>query len=101
MQALRAGDRIYDLCDSKDGLKDGLIDDPRRCDCQALPRPAEMRRKAPMPRNWLHRPRKSGALEKIYGDVVGRWQARSSGAEAGGAANNTAVTRKGHRGWQN
>lgn len=24
--------RIYGLCDDKDGLKDGLIDDPRRCD---------------------------------------------------------------------
>jgi feruloyl esterase len=26
--------RIYDTCDAKDGLKDGLIDDPRRCDFQ-------------------------------------------------------------------
>jgi feruloyl esterase len=25
-------DRVYALCDEKDGLKDGLIDDPRRCD---------------------------------------------------------------------
>ena len=25
-------DRIYEQCDAKDGLKDGLIDDPRRCD---------------------------------------------------------------------
>jgi hypothetical protein len=25
-------DRIYARCDDKDGLKDGLIDDPRRCD---------------------------------------------------------------------
>ena len=24
--------RVYDQCDAKDGLKDGLIDDPRRCD---------------------------------------------------------------------
>jgi hypothetical protein len=24
--------RIYEQCDAKDGLKDGLIDDPRRCD---------------------------------------------------------------------
>ncbi len=23
---------VYDYCDAKDGLKDGLIDDPRRCD---------------------------------------------------------------------
>lgn len=26
--------RVYELCDTKDGLKDGLIDDPRRCDFQ-------------------------------------------------------------------
>jgi tannase/feruloyl esterase len=25
-------DRVYDQCDAKDGLKDGLIDDPRKCD---------------------------------------------------------------------
>ena len=24
--------RVYDSCDARDGLKDGLIDDPRRCD---------------------------------------------------------------------
>jgi feruloyl esterase len=24
--------RVYEQCDAKDGLKDGLIDDPRRCD---------------------------------------------------------------------
>jgi feruloyl esterase len=32
MPALAA--KIYDSCDAKDGLKDGLIDDPRRCDFQ-------------------------------------------------------------------
>lgn len=28
-------DRVYARCDEKDGLKDGLIDDPRRCDFRA------------------------------------------------------------------
>jgi len=28
--------RIYESCDAKDGLKDGLIDDPRRCDFQPV-----------------------------------------------------------------
>ncbi|MBI1787336.1 MAG: tannase/feruloyl esterase family alpha/beta hydrolase [Acidobacteria bacterium] len=28
-------DRVYAKCDAGDGLKDGLIDDPRRCDFQA------------------------------------------------------------------
>ncbi len=27
-------DHVYEQCDAKDGLKDGLIDDPRRCDFQ-------------------------------------------------------------------
>ena len=26
------GDRVYERCDAVDGLRDGLIDDPRRCD---------------------------------------------------------------------
>ena len=36
--------RVYEQCDAKDGLKDGLIDDPRRCGFQSardLPRCAE------------------------------------------------------------
>ena len=36
--------RVYEQCDAKDGLKDGLIDDPRRCDFKAardLPHCAE------------------------------------------------------------
>jgi feruloyl esterase len=32
MPALAA--KIYESCDAKDGLKDGIIDDPRRCDFQ-------------------------------------------------------------------
>src|SRR4029453_10049723 len=28
-------DRVYERCDATDGLKDGLIDDPRRCDFRA------------------------------------------------------------------
>src|SRR5580692_2846268 len=36
--------RVYEQCDAKDGLKDGLIDDPRRCDfkpARDLPRCGE------------------------------------------------------------
>ena len=61
-------DRIYALCDEKDGLKDGLIDDPRRCDF----RPA---RDLPQCAEGSDRPdcftaAQSGSLEKIYGDVT-------------------------------
>lgn len=41
---LLLADRIYARCDEKDGLKDGLIDDPRRCDfdpTRDLPRCSE------------------------------------------------------------
>ena len=36
--------KVYEQCDAKDGLKDGVIDDPRRCDFKAardLPKCAE------------------------------------------------------------
>ncbi len=33
-------DRIYEHCDAKDGLKDGLIDDPRKCDFKSFARSA-------------------------------------------------------------
>ena len=60
-------DRVYAQCDAKDGLRDGLIDDPRRCGFQ----PSQ------------HLPKCDGgdgpdcftegqirSLENIYGDVV-------------------------------
>jgi len=60
-------ERIYSLCDDKDGLKDGLIDDPRRCNFQ----PAR-----DLPRCDAGGDKPScftlaeiGTLEKIYGDL--------------------------------
>lgn len=60
-------DRIYSLCDAKDGLKDGLIDDPRRCDFQPG-------RDLPLCAAGGDTPQcfttaQIGALEKIYGDL--------------------------------
>ncbi|MBL8173062.1 MAG: tannase/feruloyl esterase family alpha/beta hydrolase [Bryobacterales bacterium] len=60
-------DRIYSLCDAKDGLKDGLIDDPRRCDFQPardLPRCA-----AAEDHSNCFSVAQIGTLEKIYGDI--------------------------------
>jgi hypothetical protein len=59
--------RIYDSCDAKDGLKDGIIDDPRRCDFQ----PA---RDLPKCEAGADRPdcftsSQIGTLEKIYAEV--------------------------------
>lgn len=64
-------ERIYELCDDKDGLKDGLIDDPRRCGFQPS---RDLARCAPAAA--LDDPRcftspQIGALEKIYGDIRG------------------------------
>jgi feruloyl esterase len=79
IQALRAvpipyaklsllADRVYALCDEKDGLKDGLIDDPRRCDFRPsrdLPKCAEG-----MDGADCFTVAQIGTLEKIYGDVM-------------------------------
>jgi hypothetical protein len=61
-------DRVYEQCDAKDGLKDGLIDDPRRCDfvpVRDLPHCAEGTDKSD-----CFTADQIRALELIYGDVV-------------------------------
>lgn len=60
-------DRIYAACDEKDGLKDGLIDDPRKCGFSAsrdLPKCAAEDGPDCFTAGQI------AALEKIYGDVV-------------------------------
>jgi feruloyl esterase len=60
-------ERIYAHCDEKDGLKDGLIDDPRRCGFQPardLPRCT-----ASDDNSKCFTAAQIGALEKIYGDI--------------------------------
>jgi feruloyl esterase len=60
-------ERIYAQCDEKDGLKDGLIDDPRRCGFQPardLPRCTAADDNAK-----CFTAAQIGALEKIYGDI--------------------------------
>jgi len=62
-------ERVYAQCDEKDGLKDGLIDDPRRCDFQPsrdLPRCAEGAEN-----DRCFTTAQIGTLETIYGDVTG------------------------------
>jgi len=64
--------RVYDQCDAKDGLKDGLIDDPRRCDfkpARDLLHCAEGTDEANcFTTDQIH------ALERIYGDVMSNGQ---------------------------
>ncbi|MBL8233091.1 MAG: tannase/feruloyl esterase family alpha/beta hydrolase [Bryobacterales bacterium] len=60
-------ERIYAKCDEKDGLKDGLIDDPRLCDFKAsrdLPRCAQGDDNVK-----CFTEAQTGTLEKIYGDI--------------------------------
>ncbi|MBM3812784.1 MAG: tannase/feruloyl esterase family alpha/beta hydrolase [Acidimicrobiia bacterium] len=60
--------RVYEACDAKDGLKDGLIDDPRLCaysPAKDLPRCAG----ADGPDCFTDA--QSKALETLYGDVHG------------------------------
>lgn len=60
-------ERIYAGCDAKDGLKDGIIDDPRRCGFQPsrdLPHCA-----AGADNNQCFTAAQIGALEKLYADI--------------------------------
>ena len=59
--------RVYDACDAKDGLKDGLIDNPLRCDF----RPArDLPRCDGADRENCFTAGQIAVLEKIYGDVM-------------------------------
>ncbi len=60
--------RVYDQCDAKDGLKDGVIEDPRRCDfkpARDLPHCAEGTDQADCFTSG-----QIAALGRIYGDVM-------------------------------
>ena len=65
-------EKIYANCDAKDGLKDGLIDDPRRCDF----RPSrDLSKCAEGADNTdCFTAAQIGALEKFYGDVPSNGQ---------------------------
>ncbi|MGH9720078.1 MAG: tannase/feruloyl esterase family alpha/beta hydrolase, partial [Bryobacteraceae bacterium] len=60
-------DRVYARCDDRDGLKDGLIDDPRRCDFKAS-RDVPVCPAGDAPGCFTADQIK--VLETIYGDVV-------------------------------
>jgi feruloyl esterase len=88
-------DRIYTLCDDKDGLKDGLIDDPRRCAFSAsrdLPRCA-----AGGDNDKCFTDAQIATLEKIYSDIKSQgkriFPGWPVGAEVAGA--------NGRSGWDN
>jgi hypothetical protein len=60
--------KVYEQCDAKDGLKDGLIDNPLRCNFQPardLPRCA-----AGIDQPDCFTPDQIKSLDRIYGDIV-------------------------------
>jgi len=60
--------RVYEQCDAKDGLKDGVIDDPRRCDFKPsrdLPRCAGGQDQAD-----CFTSSQIAAVERIHSDVI-------------------------------
>ena len=60
-------EKIYAQCDAKDGLKDGLIDDPRRCGFEAT---RDLPQCDAGDQPGCFTAGQIGALEKIYGDVA-------------------------------
>ncbi len=62
------GRALYDKCDAVDGLKDGLIDDPRRCDFKPS---RDVQQCAPGSDGTdCLTPAQAGALEKIYAGIT-------------------------------
>jgi feruloyl esterase len=59
--------RIYETCDAKDGIKDGVIEDPRRCDFQPSRDLPKCEAGADRP-NCFTEPQ-THALEQIYAEV--------------------------------
>jgi feruloyl esterase len=59
--------RVYEKCDAKDGLKDGLIDNPLRCDFQ--PARDLPRCEGASDRTDCFTANQIAALERLYGDV--------------------------------
>jgi len=64
---LLLAEKIYAQCDAKDGLKDGLIDDPRRCGFEAT---RDLPQCDAGDQPGCFTAGQIGALEKIYGDVA-------------------------------
>jgi feruloyl esterase len=95
-------ERVYEHCDARDGLRDGLIDDPRRCDFDPvlhLPRCSDG-----VSRADCFAPEEIGVLEKLYAGP--RREGRNlhpgvlPGTEALGLVRSPDGTERRSRGWE-
>ena len=73
-------DRVYARCDEKDGLKDGLISDPRQCDFQAS---RDLPVCAGADASDCFTPAQVKTLETIYADLVLNGKRVAPGVPAG------------------
>jgi feruloyl esterase len=85
--------KIYAQCDEKDGLKDGLIGDPRRCGFEAT---RDLPKCDVGDQPGCFTAAQIGALEKIYGDVVSQGQRIFPGWPVGAEIAGT----NGRSGWE-
>jgi feruloyl esterase len=74
--------RVYEQCDAKDGLKDGLIDDPRACNFNPASRSAALRGRNG-PGRLLHERSDQSGGGRIYGDVMSQGKRFSRGWPGG------------------
>jgi feruloyl esterase len=85
-------ERVYAKCDAADGLKDGLIDDPRRCDFQAS-RDLPVCAAADAPDCFT--PAQIQVLETVYSDLVLNGKRAAPAYPKGGEA----IGPNGQSGW--
>ena len=78
-----AGEAVYRRCDALDGLRDGLLEDPRACDFDPtlhLPRCSEAASEGCFSAAQI------AALQKVYGGVISRGETLFPGLPAGAEA---------------
>lgn len=88
--------RVYDRCDASDGLRDGVIDDPRRCDF----RPSrDLPQCSGAESDQCFTSAQIATLEKIYGDVMSSGHRLFPGWPVGAEALAGPGGRSGWDGW--
>ena len=85
--------KVMDKCDAVDGLKDGLIDDPRACRFDAVARRAGLQRRRRRART-ASRPAQAAAINKIYSGPSSKGKPFIAGFMPGSEAVTTGAERR-------